>query len=386
MADSFTISPVVLDWIKNAIDINELPEKQKKQFFSWLNKEKEPTFNQIKEFSTKSHIPFGYFFLSAAPKEEMPLTEYRTVNSTEFSEPSRDFIDLYYSMSSVQDWMINYLEEEGEAQKLDFVGKFRNNRNVSDITDFIRAFLDLDESNYLKAKDPATFNQLRNKISSAGVLVMQNGIVGNNTRRKLDINEFRGFALINKTAPLIFINAADTEGGKLFTLLHEFVHICIGAESHCEKNLKFSGPVKEEEQLSNAVAAELILPNKIFKEAWNGLQNIPAAERIIRIAERYRSGPTLVARKALEEGWISSETYNQISKKVINGAKKGLARKSGGDYYQTLRSRLDHNFLAFLNSSVEEGTTTYTEAFALTGTNSKTYPRLLERMDLESLR
>ncbi len=44
---------------------------------------------------------------------------------------------------------------------------------------------------------------------------MQNGgVVGSNTRRKLDIEEFRGFMLYDEYAPLIFINANDSISGK----------------------------------------------------------------------------------------------------------------------------------------------------------------------------
>ena len=35
------------------------------------------------------------------------------------------------------------------------------------------------------------------------------------------------FTLIDAYAPLIFINAADSESGRVFSLLHEFVHIVI---------------------------------------------------------------------------------------------------------------------------------------------------------------
>ncbi|MGE4585603.1 MAG: hypothetical protein AB7C91_13215 [Sphaerochaeta sp.] len=55
-------------------------------------------------------------------------------------------------------------------------------------------------------------------MSEAGVIVMMNGVVRNNTHRPLSIEEFRAFALIDSFAPLIFINATDSASGRLFSL------------------------------------------------------------------------------------------------------------------------------------------------------------------------
>ena len=45
---------------------------------------------------------------------------------------------------------------------------------------------------------------------------MMSGIVGNNTHRPLNIDEFRAFSVIDEYAPLIFINSNDSINGKLF--------------------------------------------------------------------------------------------------------------------------------------------------------------------------
>ena len=59
---------------------------------------------------------------------------------------------------------------------------------------------------------------LKDCIESAGVLAVFNGVVGNNTRRKLDADEFQGFALVDEYAPLIFVNNSDYKTAQIFTL------------------------------------------------------------------------------------------------------------------------------------------------------------------------
>src|SRR5207248_3353026 len=104
-------------------------------------------------------------------------------------------------------------------------------------------------------------------VEEAGILVMRSGIVGSNTRRTLLISEFRGFALSDQYAPIIFINAADAKSAQMFTLAHELVHIWLGVFG--VSNLTHTRPSKSEiEQFCNAVAAELLVPLERLKEIW----------------------------------------------------------------------------------------------------------------------
>lgn len=72
------------------------------------------------------------------------------------------------------------------------------------------------------------FNFLREKISESDVLVMKNSVIGNDNRRKLKVEEFRAFTIVDNYAPLIFININDTQNGKIFSLIHKLVHIWLG--------------------------------------------------------------------------------------------------------------------------------------------------------------
>lgn len=80
-AVNVNISRDVLLWAVRQTNEDNLSSKLKDNIERWLDGTKTPTFNQIEEFSKKSNIPLGYFFLQTPPTENLELLEFRTVNS-----------------------------------------------------------------------------------------------------------------------------------------------------------------------------------------------------------------------------------------------------------------------------------------------------------------
>ena len=122
---------------------------------------------------------------------------------------------------------------------LPFVGSATLESDVVDVSRSIRKVLGFDVGE--RRSIPTWTQGLRRFISQAdsiGIMVMVSGIVGSNTHRSLNPREFRGFALANPLAPLVFINGKDTKAAQMFTLAHELAHIWLG-----ETALSDVGPV-----------------------------------------------------------------------------------------------------------------------------------------------
>jgi Zn-dependent peptidase ImmA (M78 family) len=376
------IAPAVLDWILGIATSEGVDDKFLSHCYQWKNEEKSPTFAKIEDLSKKAHIPLGYFFLQYPPVEDIPLMEYRTIQSTAKTEPSRNLLDTYYQMSSIQGWMRDYLIKAGN-EKLKFVGSCKNINNVIQIAASIRSITGLSEDWYAQSTDiKASFNILRNCFEKLSILVLQNGVVAQNNFRKLDIEEFRAFTLIDDYAPLIFINNNDTPGGKLFSLLHEAVHIWLGLNSFFNdlSNVVFN--ISPLEILCNTVAAELLVPNLHFVDKWNE-QSISSMDlKITNIAKHFKCGVITIARKALDNNFISKTQYQKYVADIIAIAKnqKAAKKETGGDYYTTAISRYGRWFILSLDNSLREGKTTYTEAFGLTNTSRKTFDSLVDEI------
>lgn len=374
------IQPEILKWALTQVNETQLGDKLLKNVMQWLDGSKLPTFAQVDALSKKAHIPLGYFFLSSPPKEEIKLTEYRTVDSASLSDPSRELIDTIHAMEDVQDWMIDY-RKAGGYDPLPFVGSMKGIDDHIQIVNAILSYLGIDPNWQKNCRDiTASFNYFRNALEEAGIIVMMNGIVGNNTHRPLNINEFRAFTLVNEWAPLIFINAADSCGAKLFSLLHEAAHIWVGIDSLY--NDRYSGLNENKlETLCNAVAGELLVPNSLFLKEWSQYKESELNDRIKSLSKIFKCGISTIARKALDNHKISKTDYEEIINEAIEAFKTYKDnRGSGGNYYSTAASRLDKNFVRALNESIKAGKTSFTEAYRLTNTNKGTFPELLHHI------
>jgi len=386
MQTKVEVSAKIWDWIIRSVPLESMPEKVISSIEKWRSGDSQPTFNQLETLSKALGIPLGYFFLQTPPNEDLSIVEYRTIDSIAMEKPSRNLIDTLHDMEQIQDWMHNYLISS-DSDKLKFVGALKNLTNSIEIAKSIRHFLGIQIDWFKSAKTANdSFAILRNAMSNAGVIVMMNGIVENNTHRPLQIDEFRAFALVNEYAPLIFINSNDSINGKVFSLIHEFVHICIGENSLFNDRYSTGKKVKKTEVICNAVAAEILVPNELFTQEWlSKNEGTDITTHITHLSKAFKCGDTVIARRALDRQMITHEQYETIARESVKRYKEYLQRKKerkegGGDFYRTVTSRIDKRFLRMLLSSVQEGTTMYTDAFRLTNTNRSTFTSLTEKV------
>lgn len=375
------ICPEIIHWALSQTQEEKLGEKLMSNITKWLNGTKTPTFNQIEAFSRKTNIPLGYFFLQTPPVEKIELLEYRTIDSIQLANPSRNLIDTIHEMEKVQDWMRTYRQDLG-FDKLPVVGCISEAKDVSYIADRIRRDLNISKNWYVTTKDSReAFGYIREQLEICGVVVMMSGIVGKNTHRALDVNEFRAFTMVDDWAPLIFINTSDSNGAKLFSLLHEITHIWLGESDLFNDRQGKTNGVSDIEIICNAVAGEVIVPKEAFLEKW-GEQKAESYTKIAELARYFRCGEVVIARKAMDCKKIDHKIYEQVVQKAIKNYNQIKENKdtNGGNYYNTMGTRLDGCFVRALCESINMGRTTYTEAYQLTNTNRKTFSEIVQRL------
>ena len=220
------IAPNLLRWaVKRARWDEETVRKRAPKLDAWIDGTARPTLKQVEKFAAATHAPFGMLFLPEPPVEDIPIPDMRTIRDAGVREPSADLLETIYLCQRRQDWYRDDALDSG-ATPLSFVGSATLSTPAEEAAARIRAALRLDERSVPNWS--AAMTDLIERAEALGVLVMVNGIVGSDTHRKLDPEEFRGFALADDIAPLVFINGADTKAAQIFTLVHELAHLWLG--------------------------------------------------------------------------------------------------------------------------------------------------------------
>ena len=229
---NIVLKPQVLKWARERAGLraDELATKisvKPKRVDVWEDSG-EITIVQAEKLAHHTHTPLGFLFLSEPPEDQLPIPDFRTIGDQRPRRPSPDLIETLYAMQRRQDWMRDEVIDKG-IEPLKFVASYNRETDPEIVANAIRNTLDLDRdwAEHLSSWDEA-LRDFRKRIEDAGILLFLNGIVGNNTHRKLDLEEFRGFVLVDEYAPLIFVNNNDYKAPKMFTLAHELAHLFVG--------------------------------------------------------------------------------------------------------------------------------------------------------------
>ncbi|MHA1280088.1 MAG: XRE family transcriptional regulator [Candidatus Helarchaeota archaeon] len=335
----------------------------KPKLVAWEKGDAQPTFNQAKVIAKKLKIPFGYLYLSAPPDESLPLPDLRVKTGTPPRPPSPDFLEVLYDAMRKQEWYHDYLQGE-EAEPVPFVGRYSNSSSVETIAEDIRQTLGLNYEFRDRTRGQADFYvRLVEKAESSGVMVMRNSVVGNNTHRPLNPNEFQGFAMLDSLAPLVFVNQNDYLSAQIFTLMHELAHIWMGISGVSLQDYLETPIVQDDltQHRANEIAAETLVPEKDFISLWRGYDNI---DRGLKTLQRhYRVSIFVILRRAFELGEISFDFYRSTYDEIKSGITP--KKKGGGGGYRNMFSRNSTTISTSLLNSVSEGKTLPTQASAL---------------------
>jgi len=362
------LRPALLRWARARSGIDaEVWDKRFPRYESWVSGEVSPTLKQLEEFARKTHTPIGFFFLDEPPAEEVPIPDFRTVRDRPIGDTgvsvSADLLDTVYVCQARQEWYRDSQLLNGEAP-LDFVDSTTLDSAPADAADQMRRVLNwtTETRDHLPSWEMA-LTRLRENAEAAGVLVMISGIVGSNTHRRLDPAEFRGFALVDPYAAVVFVNGADSKAAQIFTLAHELAHLWLGETALSDVDPE-STRTYEQERWCNEAAAELLVPMAEFLSGFD--PDAALRSQLQPLAEHFRVSTQVILARVREAGALTwGQFMEELRVEKARVEEIVAERGSGGNYYNTKPVQVGKRFARELIASTLEGRTPYTEAFRL---------------------
>jgi Zn-dependent peptidase ImmA (M78 family) len=381
--ERINIQPKLFIWALERCGKTEDDLKRKfPKFTDWLHGKPYPTLKQLEDFATATYTPLGYFFLDELPDDKLPIPDFRTVKGQP-ERTSPNLLDTIQSMQSRREWMREFLLEEGQ-KPLSFIKSATLQTKPVKVAMEMRKVLSFPDG---WANKVGTWTEalrlLRGAIEDVGVMIVINGVVGNNNYRPLDVAEFRGFALVDEYAPLIFINGRDSVSAQMFTIIHELSHLWLGYEG--VSNLNKLQPVKTNvEEFCNQVAAEFLVPSDEFKKVLGERKQENDYELFRIIARRFKVSPLVAARRALDIKYISKNRFFEFyNNHVKESERERIARKkkkTGGHFWNTQIVRIGELFGSAVVQATLEGRLLYRDAYKLTGLKGKTFDNYVAQL------
>ncbi|MEE4297340.1 MAG: ImmA/IrrE family metallo-endopeptidase [Wenzhouxiangella sp.] len=375
------VSPRVLQWAREraGLDVAAL-EGKFPHLADWEAEVTQPTMKQLENFAQAVHVPFGFLFLPEPPEMPLPFADFRTVESRRPQGISPELMDTIQQMQRRQAWL---REErmEAEIEPHGFVGAAKLTDDPAAIGREMRRVVGLNDGWAQRVPSwTAAIGELRNAIESLGVMAVVNGVVGNNTHRKLDVREFRGFALSDPYAPLIFINGADAKSAQIFTIAHELAHLWLGEIGEGLSGFQDLRPDGGDvERFCDQAAAEFLVPAAEIRHMWPRVSHTETPFE--KLAGHFKVSPVVIGRRAMDLRLVDREEFFSFYRDYTRQERYKKQRATGGgDFYNNQNTRVGRLFASHVMRAAKEGRIGFKEAYDLSGLNGGAFQEYARKL------
>lgn len=367
---TIALNPEALRW---AVTRSGIPRETLEGKFAslpkWESGERRPTYAQAERFAKAVHVPFIRLYMPP-PEETTPIPDFRVIDGRKPDRMSPELIDMIHACKCRQDWYRDYAIANHQPE-LDLVGSATTATAPRGVADDMRRRLGVDlGSRAEEGQAVSAMQSLVDRIEEIGALVMTSGVVGNNSRRPLDVGEFRGFALSDSHAPIIFVNSRDAEDVQMLTLVRGLAHVWLGSSGVTNMGLEAEKGFLPEEVWCGDVAAEVIVPENELRSRF--ADAVEARASVSGLADIFGVSERVILVRLLSTGLIDNDRFESesaLAQSCLSRARRGKGA-GGGGFRRILAKRVGRRFGSAVVSSTLEGRTLHRHALRLFGISS----------------
>ncbi len=332
MAASFEaiVKPQLLVWARTSagyaiVDAAHKAKVKLEKLEAWERGDARPTIAQLRELARVYKRPLAVFFLSEPPQDFQPPHDFRRLPQA-LTQPSPA---LRYEIRRAhyrRDVGIDLYKDTGEIPP-QFSLSATLDEDPELLADRLRQYLGILFENQIEWKsDYDGLSHWRSALEKLGVLVFQ--------ARGISLDEMRGFSISDLPLPVICTNGKDSPRARIFSILHEFVHIVLRRGGLCDlDDQRRSLPEEQRVEIyCNRVAGAMMVPKVALLQepSVSSKQDVSqwSDYEIRQLANRYKASQEVILRRLLLLGRITKGFYEN-KRDTLHELQEGKAPKKG---------------------------------------------------------
>jgi Zn-dependent peptidase ImmA (M78 family) len=230
-----------------------------------------PKIGQLRRMSQIYKKPLATLLRASLPKNEKPIdADFRLLTINQEREWSNE---LWLALWRVQ--LQHDVASDLARVEEDTPPPLSMNLSLADDPEraglAVREWLEGSAPQAVNAYGKRDFSQWVSFIEAQGILVTQISGVA--------LDEMRGCSLSDQPFPVIALNSQDSPNGRIFTLMHELIHILLKDGGLCDlEDKQERAPEGREavERFCNAVSAAILIPEGPLRSDWRVMRSTPS--------------------------------------------------------------------------------------------------------------
>jgi Zn-dependent peptidase ImmA (M78 family)/DNA-binding XRE family transcriptional regulator len=226
---------------------------------SWELGSEKPSLAQLRRLADIYKRPLAVFYLPERPRDFQPLKDFRRgASGTQAHRLSPNLMLAVRMAQDRREWALELYETiGGKPPRSD--GILGRTDGVEDAAAKLRRVIGMRFEAQTKWRlDYEALRNWRMAIEAAGMLTFQ--------ASNVETKEVRGFSISEKPLPVVVANVKDAPRGRIFTFLHEVVHVMLSESGICDisDDRHRNSPDAQVELFCNQVAGAALFPLEEF--------------------------------------------------------------------------------------------------------------------------
>jgi Zn-dependent peptidase ImmA (M78 family)/DNA-binding XRE family transcriptional regulator len=314
------VNPELLAWARVASRLDMETAAQKigvapEKLASWEDGTAEPTITQLRKLADTYRRAVTFFFLERRPRAAKRLPDFRRLELSADDVESPELANVIREAQAKRAEALNIFAESEDTPPEFLIALDRRLRPEA-AAETLRAQLGIEFQQQRRWSDE--YEALRAWKAAAearGVMVLQSSGVS--------IDEMRGCAIAEFPLPVVILNGSDRPLGRIFTLLHELVHLAHRESALCDMREQVPRNDEQEriEAYCNHVAGAVLVPAEFLNLEADvrraNAQTVWDNEQLSRYRRQFWASRETVLRRLLILGRTSAQFYRRMRNEFV---------------------------------------------------------------------